>query len=87
MWRRRPRSTRRYCPLTLDELNCAIVEGHVTPEEVLSLFAGEPRRLSVMMTGRGAPQEPKEAASMVTEMRSMKHASSQGIPGREGLEY
>lgn len=77
----------RFDLLVLDELNCAVAEGYVSPAEVLALFAQMPQRLSVIITGRGASQEILEAADTVTEMRCVKHAFSQGIPARRGIEY
>lgn len=77
----------RYDLLVLDELNCALVEGYIRSAEVLSLLAEKPRRLSVIITGRGAPEELIEAADTVTEMRCLKHAFDQGVPARRGIEY
>jgi cob(I)alamin adenosyltransferase len=76
-----------YDLLVLDELNCAVVEGYVTVEEVLAMLAEKPQRLSVIITGRGASPELIDAADTVTEMRSVKHAFAQGVPARRGIEY
>lgn len=77
----------RYDLLVLDELNCAISEGYVTSEEVLELLAAKPERLSVIITGRGAPEDLIGAADTVTEMRCVKHAFEHGVPARKGIEY
>jgi cob(I)alamin adenosyltransferase len=77
----------RYDLLVLDELNCAIAEGFVGVEDVLVVLADKPRRLSVIITGREAPPELVEAADTVTEMRAVKHAFSQGVPAKRGIEY
>lgn len=77
----------RYDLLVLDELNCAVVEGYVTVDEILTMLAERPQRLSVIITGRGAPPELMEAADTVTEMRCVKHAFAQGIPAKRGIEY
>jgi len=76
-----------YDLLVLDELNCAIVEGYVGVTDVLALLRDKPQRLSVIITGRGAPPELIEAADTVTEMRCIKHAFAQGVPARRGIEY
>lgn len=76
-----------YDLVVLDELNYALREGYITTEEVLSLLSSKPSRLSVIITGRGAPQELVDAADTVTEMRCVKHAFSQGIPAKRGIEY
>jgi cob(I)alamin adenosyltransferase len=77
----------RYDLLILDELNCAVVEGYVSVDEVLALLSEKPQRLSVIITGRGAAPELIEAADTVTEMRCIKHAFAQGVPARRGIEY
>jgi cob(I)alamin adenosyltransferase len=77
----------RYDLLVLDELNCAVVEGYITEDEVLAMLAEKPKRLSVIITGRGASQGLIEAADTVTEMRCVKHAFAQGAPARKGIEY
>ncbi len=77
----------RYDLLIMDELNCAIVEGYVDVGEVLAMLADKPSRLSVIITGRGAPPELIDAADTVTEMRCVKHAFDQGVPARRGIEY
>jgi cob(I)alamin adenosyltransferase len=77
----------RYDLLVLDELNCAIAEGYVTEDEVLAMLAEKPKRLSVVITGRGASTGLIETADTVTEMRCVKHAFAQGAPARRGIEY
>jgi len=77
----------RYDLLILDELNCALSEGYVTSGEVLAFLADKPERLSVIITGRGAPEDLIEAADTVTEMRCVKHAFQHGAPARKGIEY
>lgn len=43
--------------------------------------------LTIILTGRDAPQEFIERADLVTEMVDKKHPYEQGIKGRRGLEY
>jgi cob(I)alamin adenosyltransferase len=76
-----------YDLLILDELNYAISEGYIGVSEVLGLLREKPERLSVIATGRNAPPEVIDAADTVTEMRCVKHAFTQGVPARRGIEY
>jgi cob(I)alamin adenosyltransferase len=76
-----------YDLLVLDELNCAITEGYIGLQEVLALLQDKPPRLSVIITGRGAPSELVDVADTVTEMCCVKHAFNQGVPARRGIEY
>ena len=73
--------------LVMDELNCAVAEGFVAVDEVLHLLQDKPGGLSVIITGRDAAAEIVEAADTVTDMRCVKHAFAQGVPGRRGIEY
>jgi len=77
----------RYDLLVMDELNCALSEGFVPLDEVLGLLKDKPARLSVIITGRDAPPALIDAADTVTEMRCIKHAFSEGVPARRGIEY
>lgn len=77
----------RYDLVVLDELNCAIAEGYVGVDEVLTLLADRPSGLSIIITGRDARPEIIGAADTATEMRCLKHAFDQGVPARKGIEY
>jgi cob(I)alamin adenosyltransferase len=77
----------RYDLLILDELNCALSAGYVDVSDVLALLQEKPSRLSVVITGRGAPLELVDAADTVTDMRCVKHAFDEGVPARRGIEY
>lgn len=76
-----------YDLLILDELNHAVSEGYVEVDEVLGLLADRPSRLSIIITGRDAKQEIIDAADTATDMRCLKHAFTQGVPARRGIEY
>ena len=77
----------RYDLLIMDELNCALAERFIPVQDVLGMLKDRPRRLSVIITGRDAPPELIDAADTVTEMRCIKHAFSEGVPARRGIEY
>jgi len=77
-----------YDLLVLDEINVAMRLGFIDPAEVAGwLTSGKPRRLHVILTGRGAPAEVVEAADTVTEMKLVKHAYQQGIGAVKGIEF
>jgi cob(I)alamin adenosyltransferase len=76
-----------YDLLILDELNCAISEGYVQTQAVVELLLEKPARLSVIVTGRDAPEELVQIADTVTDMRCVKHAYTQGVPARRGIEF
>lgn len=76
-----------YDLLILDELNCAISEGYVQTQAVVELLLEKPARLSIIVTGRDAPEELVQIADTVTDMRCVKHAYTQGVPARRGIEF
>lgn len=77
-----------YDLLLLDEINVAMRLGFIDPTEVAGwLTSGKPRRLHVILTGRGAPAEVVAVADTVTEMKLVKHAYQQGIGAVKGIEF
>lgn len=73
--------------LVLDELMAAIRHGCVTLDETLSLLDKRPENTEIVMTGRRAPRELAERATLVTSMEKVKHFFDAGVPAREGIEY
>lgn len=77
-----------YDLLVLDEINVAMRLGFINPPEVAEwLVSGKPRRLHVVLTGRGAPAEIVGLADTVTEMTPVKHAYQRGVGATKGIEY
>ena len=76
-----------YDLLVMDELNIAVAEGYVRPQEVVDLLREKPARLSVVLTGRDAAPELVAIADTVTEMKNIKHAFEEGIPAQRGIEF
>jgi len=77
----------RYDLVILDELNYVLGEGYVTVQEVLALLAARPAPVSIIITGRGAPQELVDVADTVTEMHCVKHPFTEGTAAQKGIEY
>jgi cob(I)alamin adenosyltransferase len=73
--------------LVLDEINIAMRDGFLEEEEVLSLLKAKPEKLELVLTGRGATEGIIKEADLVSEIREVKHPYSQGVEGREGIEY
>ncbi|MEM0120440.1 MAG: cob(I)yrinic acid a,c-diamide adenosyltransferase [Thermoprotei archaeon] len=73
--------------VVLDELNNATRFGLIPVEEVLWLIANKPRRLNLVLTGRGADERVIAAADLVTEMRPIKHPFERGEWARAGIDY
>ncbi|ADJ25892.1 cob(I)alamin adenosyltransferase [Dehalogenimonas lykanthroporepellens BL-DC-9] len=76
-----------YDVLILDELNIVTGWGWLETDDVLSLIKDKPEQVELVMTGRLAPPEIRDAADLVTEMKKIKHPFDAGIPARQGIEY
>ncbi len=76
-----------YDLLILDEVNNAVHLGLLEVGEVLEFLKSKPKNLSVILTGRDAPQEFLELADLVSEVREIKHPFREGLRGKKGIEY
>lgn len=73
--------------VVLDEINLVENLGHVTASEIVDVLQQKPEHVSIVLTGRNAPEAVIEAADTVTEMRAVKHAYAAGIRARKGVEF
>ncbi len=76
-----------YDMIILDEINNIIAYGLVDVGEVINIIRERPKRLSLVLTGRGAPGQLVDIADTVSEIREIKHAYSKGIKAKKGIEY
>ena len=76
-----------YSLVVLDEIIYAIGEGLLALADVVELLGRRKEDVSVILTGRAAPQELIDLADMVTEMREIKHPFQQGILALKGIDY
>lgn len=72
--------------VVLDEITYPLRYGWLPLEPVLACLRERPPQVSVVLTGRGAPQELIELADTVTEMRLIKHHFDAGVPAQRGIE-
>ncbi len=80
-------SSGEYNLIILDEINICLFYGLIDLEEVIEIIKNKPRDVELVLTGRYAPEELKETADLVTEMKLIKHPFSQGLKARKGIEY
>lgn len=73
--------------VVLDEITYPMNWGWIPTTEVVSAIRDRPEVVSVICTGRDAPDELIAIAHTVTEMRNVKHAYDQGIMARRGIDY
>ncbi len=79
-------SSGRYDLVVLDEANVALHLGLLSLEDMLCFITKRPPGVELVLTGRNAPEEIKNAADLVSECRLVKHYFSQGIKARIGIE-
>ncbi|MFT4974766.1 MAG: cob(I)alamin adenosyltransferase [Myxococcota bacterium] len=71
----------------LDELNIALRYGYLDADRVAAVLREKPAEVSVVVTGRDAPQAVIDVADTVTDHRLVKHAYDAGIRARKGIEF
>ncbi len=73
--------------VVFDEITYPLNWGWIDAAEVEATFRGRPERVSLVLTGRDAPQWLMDIADTVTEMRKVKHAYDEGIRAKKGIDY
>ena len=71
----------------LDELTYLINWGWIEAEPVYEALRNRPETVSVIVTGRDAPQGLIDVADTVSEVVKVKHAFDNGILAKRGLDY
>lgn len=79
-------SSGRYDMVVFDEINTALFFHLLEVEEVLEVLDQKPENTEVILTGRYAPQEIRDRADLVTEMKEIKHYYNAGVDARTGIE-
>jgi cob(I)alamin adenosyltransferase len=77
----------RYKLVVLDEVTYPMNWGWIDADDVIATIAGRPEDVSIVATGRNAPEGLIEVAHTVTEMVKVKHAFGQGIVAKKGIDY
>lgn len=73
--------------VVLDEVTYPINWGWVDVSDAVDTVVSRPDSVTVILTGRDAPQELIDVADTVTEMRKVKHAFDRGVMARRGIDY
>ncbi|MCC7078618.1 MAG: cob(I)yrinic acid a,c-diamide adenosyltransferase [Acidimicrobiia bacterium] len=76
-----------YDLLVLDEVTYPVNWGWIDADELVAAVAARPEHVSVVMTGRDAPESLLGIADTVTEMRNVRHAFDRGVRARRGIDY
>ncbi len=73
--------------VVLDEIHIALRYDYLNADEVAEVLRNKPEHVSIVTTGRDAPQAVIDAADTVTEFQIVKHAYKAGIRARKGVEF
>jgi cob(I)alamin adenosyltransferase len=72
--------------VVLDEIVYPLRYGWIPLEPVLHTLRVRPPGVTVVLTGRDAPQELLDVADTITEMRLVRHHFDAGVPAQRGIE-
>jgi cob(I)alamin adenosyltransferase len=73
--------------VVLDEITYPMTWGWISTDDVVATIRDRPEQVSVIATGRDAPDALVDVADTVTEMRKIKHAYDAGIVAKKGIDY
>ena len=74
-----------YDLVVLGEITGAVDFGLVGVEEILELIGSKPERTELVLTGRNAHHQAREAANLMEEICGEKHYFRERVDAREGL--
>ncbi len=77
----------KYRLVVLDEINVATYYDLIGGEKVSEMLSSKPPELDLILTGRHAHLEVTKLASLVIEMKEIKHPFARGVQARKGIEY
>ncbi|MBF0442075.1 MAG: cob(I)yrinic acid a,c-diamide adenosyltransferase [Oligoflexales bacterium] len=80
-------SSDKYDLVVLDEITYTFHYNFLNIHDFLDVLEARPSRLSVIITGRGCPQEIVELSDLTTEMKNIKHPYEKGVSAQKGLDY
>jgi cob(I)alamin adenosyltransferase len=76
-----------YDLIIMDEINIAMDFNFIDKADVIETLKEREKWLHVIMTGRGAPEEVKDYADLVSDINAYKHPFDKGIPAQKGIEF
>ncbi len=73
--------------VVFDEITYPLNWGWIDSAEVEATFRDRPEQVSLVLTGRDAPEWMIELADTATEMVKTKHAYEAGVLAKKGIDY
>ena len=72
--------------MILDEFICLISTGLLSEKDALEFLKARPKKLEIVLTGRGATPKLMKYADYITYIQKIKHPKDEGIKARKGIE-
>jgi len=76
-----------YDLIVLDEITYLMNFRLISEQEVIQVITQQKENQHIVITGREASDQLIQCADIVTEMKEIKHAFSQGIKAQKGIEF
>ena len=76
-----------YRLVIFDEITYPLNWGWIDADDVEQTFRNRPERVSLVLTGRDAPEWMIDLADTVSVIENRKHAYEQGIAAKKGIDY
>jgi cob(I)alamin adenosyltransferase len=76
-----------YDLVVLDEVTYPMTWDWISTREVVETIRDRPAHVSVIATGRDAPEALIGVADTVTEMHKVRHAYDRGVRARRGIDF
>jgi cob(I)alamin adenosyltransferase len=76
-----------YDLIVLDDINPLLDQGVIRPQAVRELVQGKAKPVTVVFTGRSAPDWLLAMADIVTDFAEVKHPVHAGVGPRRGIEF
>lgn len=76
-----------YDLIILDEICLTINKGLLKEKDVAEIIAKAEPKLSIVLTGRDAPQKLIDLADTVSNIECIKHGYDAGIEAQKGIEF
>jgi len=73
--------------LVIDELLISVRDGFLEEEDILNFFNNKPKKLELVLTGRGATDKIMDKADYVSNVQMIKHPYQKGLNSRKGIEF
>lgn len=71
----------------LDEVNVAIYYDLLPLKDLTGFLDNRGSNVELILTGRKMPEEVLERASLITEMKEIRHPYSEGMAARRGVDF